>query len=252
MRKFILLILPVFIVLSGSSMLHAVKIENGDVPDFSVGLNLSVGSSDIEFSDGMENSLKSTMILLEVDVDLFDTVTVGFLAGYDMNSFADPVAVTGLPLSLSLERDSNSSMAFGVSVRAEPFRFGKFSLGVNGQFLYVKRFKSEWDIELPIVTGTAVEKHYYMKSGLELLLQYDGLMGFTPFVGPHVHYLDGTLDVEETIETISAEQRLEYKQKNLVGVCAGARFEPLDNLQVEAKVYFISQTAASVQLLYIF
>ena len=254
MRRFILLILPVFLVLSGSSMLHAVKIENGDVPDFSVGLNLSVGASDIEFEgvEGMENSLKSTMILLEVDVDLFDAITVGFLAGYDMNSFGDPVYATGLPLSLSLERDTNSSMAFGISVRAEPFYFGKFSLGVNGQFLYVKRFKSEWVIDLPIVTGTAVEKHYYMKAGLELLLQYDGLMGFTPFVGPHIHYLKGQLDLEEQIESISAEQRLEYKQKNMFGVCAGARFEPLDNLQVEAKVYFISQTAASVQVLYIF
>ncbi len=251
---FILVILPVFLVLSGNGQLRAVEIENGDVPDFSVGLNLSFGSSDIEFEGGVgvENSLKSTMILLEVDVDLFNAVTVGFLAGYDMNRFGDPVVATGLPLSLSLERDSNNSMAFGISVRAEPFYFGKFSVGVNGQFLYVKQFKTEWDIELPIITGTAIEKHYYMKAGLDLLLQYEGLTGITPFIGPNVHFIDGKLDVQEQIGTISAEQQLEYKQKKLLGVCAGARFEPASNLQVEAKVYFISQTAASVQVLYIF
>jgi len=254
MRRIILLILPVFLVLSGFCQLRAVEIENGDLPDFSVGLNLSFLSSDIEFDggDAVENSLRSTMILLEVDVDLFNAVTLGFLAGYDMNRFQDPLVAVGLPLSLSLERTSNSSMAFGVNVRAEPFYFGKFSVGVNGQFLYVKLFKNEWDIEMPIVTGLATEKHYYMKAGLDLLLQYDGFSGFTPFVGPNIHFLDGTVDVTEEIGVVSAGQQLTYKQKNMVGVCAGARFEPMSNLQVEAKVYLVSQTGAAVQVLYIF
>lgn len=221
--------------------------------DISTGLRLFYSDTKIVFKDDdSEHSLITMIAAFEAKVDISSYLTLGLVAGYNWNHFKDPVIVSSLPLSLTLDNNNYSSMVFGINLRSDPFSFGDFLMGGKGEFLYYKTFKNEWDIELPIVTGSAEAKHSFFQANINLLLKYDGFLIFTPYIGPQLHLLSGKLTVSESVEDIAAEVVIKHRQKNIFGLVGGICAEFADNWDACLEVTLFSKFSVGLNIFYLF
>lgn len=228
------------------------KNVSGDV-DISTGMRFLYSDTKIIFdNDDSEHSLITMVAAIEVKVDISRFLTIGLVAGYNWNHFKDPVVVSSLPLSLTLDNNTYNSMVFGINLRSNPFSFGDFMVEGKGEFLYFKRFKNEWDIELPIVTGIAEAKHSYFQTSIDLVLKYDGFMVFTPYIGPQIHFLNGKLTASETVEDIAAEAVIKHKQKNFIGLVGGLNIEFADNWDACLEITLFSKLSVTLSIFYLF
>lgn len=221
--------------------------------DFSAGLNVSYNRIDVEMgSSDLPASMEYSYLALQIDFTVLDFLTAGIVAGYNTNTFKDPVDFLRLPLSLQSEGTRFNSMMFGVRGIAELFSWKDFSFTVNGEFLLFKRFEKELPIELDAASGKALLENNFRQLGLEFLVHYEGLDSITIFAGPQLHLLNGTFSVKEQIEDINAEEDLDYKQKSTLGLKAGVYYELSNHFDLEASINLFSKTSLSVTVFYLF
>lgn len=218
---FLLLILFIHLTLFSSE-----DIDTQDNLAFFTGLRVSYADARVTFDDSdLDNSLIYMIFALEARVDVSDYLSLGVIAGYNINHFQNSLQVTSLPLSLEINQQRSSSMVFGLHLISEFFSSGDFSIAADGEFLYFKRFEQEVEINLDIVSGYSTIKHRFMQGTLNLILKYHGLDGIVLFAGPQLNLISGKLTVSEAIEVIESETALNHQQKNMFGLVGGATFE---------------------------
>ena len=217
------------------------------------GLRAAYSDAKVVFSDtDMENSLISMVLALEVRIDIFDYLSLGLIAGYNWNHFKDPLQVTSLPLSLEIDNQSNNSMVFGLNLMSEFFSSGDFSISARGEFLYFKQFERETEINLDIVTGSSLTKHWFYQGTLDMVLKYHGLNAIILYAGPQLNIIKGTLTISETIEEIEAEIELKHRQKNLLGIVGGLVSEFARNWEAGLEINYFSKLTISASIFYSF
>ena len=109
-----------------------------------------------------------------------------------------------------------------------------------------------WDIELPSVNGQAVGDNGFTLITLDATVQYDGLTGVTIFAGPRLNLLNGKFTASQRIIELEGQQEFSYRQKNLVGVLAGAAIEIGSNWELNLKASLFARTELSLSIVYIF
>lgn len=251
-KKYSLLTLFVFLIMAFPLLSVEEEIQYRDI-DFSAGIQFNYNTAKIKLGpEEIENSLFYPYLVMEIDVDIFDYLTVGVFGGYSQSTFIDPADFAELPLSLRLNEERRGTMVFGLNVKSEFLSFGYFSLKAKGEFLYFKTFKNEKTIELPVITGTADIKNSFYQLSVNLFLQYDGLTGVTLFLGPEFNLLNGEISVNEVIEDIETEQIRDFSQKQLFGLISGINIEIGSQLELILQAGFFTKTSFSAGLFYIF
>jgi hypothetical protein len=220
---------------------------------FFTGLRASYSDARVTFDDSdLENSIIHMLFALEVRVDIFDYLSVGVIAGYNINHFQNSLQVTSLPLSLEINQQRSNSMVFGLHLMSEFFSSGDFSIAADGEFLYFKQFEQDVDIDLDIITGNSTIKHRFYQGTLNLLFKYHGLDAIVIYAGPQLNLINGKLTVSETIESIEAEAVLNHQQKNLFGLVGGAVFEFSRDWEVGLEINCFSRLTLSASIFYSF
>lgn len=228
------------------------EIPTGGV-NFSAGIRTSYASTAIVFSESeIESRLNTLTLSLEVDFDITHFLTVGVIAGYNWSRFSDALNIFELPLSLQIDQNANQSMIFGINLKSEFFSSGDISLSARGEFVYHKLFKQELDIILPVITGLATVKHWFIKANVDLLVKYHGFEAFVLFLGPQANIVGGTLTVSESIADISGEKELTHHQKGFLGLVGGVTYEFGLNWRAGLEVNLFSQTAIKAGIFYSF
>ncbi len=221
--------------------------------DFNVCLNFSYNRTRVELGqEGLQHTLIYPLVTLEVDVEIFNNLTLGVVAGYNQNYFKEPVDFFLLPLSLRVNEEKNSSMVLGLNVKSEIVSFSDFSLVGKGEFLYFKLFKHERPIDLPIARGRAVLENSFYQLTVDLLLEYHRLSGIFFFLGPRLNLVKGKFSAEEQIEDIEARQTLNFKQKNFLDMAAGVNIELSSSLELILAASFFARTSLAVGISYLF
>ncbi|MCK5058819.1 MAG: hypothetical protein KAT34_19380 [Candidatus Aminicenantes bacterium] len=221
--------------------------------DFSTGLTFSYNTAKVDLApDDMEKTLFYPYLALEIDVDVFDYLTIGVVAGYNQNKFTGSIDFNELPLSLRLNEEQRKAMVFGLNLKSEFTSFGYFSLLGKAEFLYFKLFKNEIPIELPVVTGSAAIKNAFHQLTVDLFLQYDGLSRVSLFFGPQLNLLKGKVSVSEVIEDIEAEQAINYRQKKFLGLVTGINIDIGSHIELILRAGLLSKTSFSAGIFYLF
>jgi hypothetical protein len=202
--------------------------------------------------DDMEKTLFYPFLTLEIDVDIYDYITVGVLAGYSRNTFTDSIDFSELPLSLRLNEKRRNAMVFGLNLKSEFTSFGYFALSGKAEFLFFKLFKNEMPIALPVVTGNAAIGNSFHQLTVDLFLKYDGLSGVSLFLGPQLNLLKGKMSVSEVIEDIEAEQVINYRQKNFFGLVTGVNIDIGSHAELILRAGLLSKTSFSAGIFYLF
>ncbi len=253
MKKKLSLLILLICTLVASPLLPAEEETQSIDIDFTAGLNLSYNTVNIKMGeDNIENSMAYHFAALELEAEILSRLKLAVLAGYTMDSYKNPIEFTGLPLSLRLNKKWNNAMIFGLNVKSDFVSFGYFSLLAKGEFLFFKFFKNDKPIELPVVTGNAAIKNSFYQLTVDLCLMYEGLSGVTLFLGPQLNLLNGKLSIAETIEDIKADQTMEYKQKNLMGLACGMNIDVGGNWELYVKAGLFSKTSLTAGIFYLF
>ena len=251
-KKYVLFILLIFWLMALSLFPAEEEVKYYEI-DFSAGLTFSYNTAKVELApDDMEKTLFYPFLTVEVDVDIYNYVTVGVLAGYSQNTFRGPIDFNELPLSLRLNEKRRNSMVFGLNLKSEFTSFGYFSLCGKAEFLYFKLFKNETPIELPIVTGNAVIGNTFHQLTVDLFLRYDGLTGVSLFLGPQLNLLKGKVSANEVIEDIEAEQVINFRQKKFIGLVTGVNIEIGSQVELILSAGLFTKTSFSAGIFYLF
>lgn len=250
MKKVFFLLLIVFINLT---LFSSDDIDTQDNPAFFAGLRASYSDARVTFDNSdLENSIIYMIFALEVRVDVFDYLSLGVIAGYNINHFQNSLQVTSLPLSLEINQQRSSSMVFGLHLISEFFSSGDFSIAADGEFLYFKQFEQDAEINLDIISGNSTLKHRFYQGTLDLILKYHGLDAIVLYAGPQLNLVNGKLTVSETIEEIESETALTHQQKHLFGLMAGAALDLAGDWEVGLEVNYFSKLSFNVSLFYTF
>lgn len=257
MRKKILLLLLVLSIIGLGSLAGQEKGKTQNVfvsgIQMKAGLVASYNSAKIKVGTSeVENTLNFFTVGLQLDAELTDWLTVAASVGYAGNKFTDSLLFNQLPLSLQFESKQNNSMFFGVSGKSVFDVYNDFSVQPRAEFLYFKKLKVESPVVLPIVQGTATLENSFTQITLEVLGQYDGFSGVSVFLGPQLNFISGKLKATETIQQISGEEKMTYKQKSPFGVAAGATFEISDNFVIDLRAGILCKNSATVSVMYAF
>jgi len=221
--------------------------------DLNAGLNFVFNQTDIKLGDDdIENTLSFNYLVLEVNAALLDYLTLGVVVGLNQNYLKESVDFYHLPLSLREDAERFNSMVFGVRARSEFFSWNDVTFKAVFEFLHFKQYQNDFDINLPLVSGSAVLKNSFSQTALELLIQYEGLSSFVFFAGPQLNLIKGEITAEENIETLTGKETLEYKQKSAFGLVGGIRLDIGSSFEASAKLYLISRTSLSIEMVYTF
>jgi hypothetical protein len=254
-NKFFPVLLITLLLLTGAQS-HAAGDEKNKLSPidvaYSVGLDFAYNLTDIETDGGVESSLEYSYMAIQIDLNIWDTVSLGVVAGYNSNKFNEPLNLFRPPVTLAADDERFNSMMFGLRGKSELYSWQDFSFAAHGELLYFKRFTKNVDIDLPIASGRGVLKNTFYKFAVDLLVQYDGFTGLTIFTGPRLNLLYGTLDGTKTVGNIDTSETVDYNQKNTIGMVAGAYYELGDNFDIQAQLTLFSNTAVSVMLIYVF
>lgn len=248
--NFILFIL-IFVFIT-NNLLFSIDIDK-DMSNFEMGLIFKAGSAEIKFTDsGIINELAFLITALRVDFELSSYLKIGVIAGYQQNHFKTQVNAVNLPLSLSFPEENSNSMVLGFAVESEPFSVDDFVLGIHFEFDYYKSFLKSWNIALPIATGTAESRNSFYTASLSFLVKYEGFSTFTPYIGPSLNLISGTLNLSESIMELNAVEDMSYKQNSLIGLSAGIKFEFLNNWDIGIRLNLFSEKSIYISAFYIF
>lgn len=240
------------IVMFFSGILIAGYYSSDETSDFDFGFIFNAGSAKVEFKDSDNyNELAFLMTGLRVNIDISDYLVMGIIAGYQQNHFNDSLNITVLPLSLKLPEENSNSMVLGFIIESEPFSVDDFALDINFEFNYFKSFKKRWDIKLPVIKGKAESTNSFYMAKLSFLLKYDGFSSITPFIGPNLSLISGKLVVYEEIIDIKENVDLHYKQKSIIGLTTGVRFEVGDNWDIVLNLNLFSEKSLSLSVMYV-
>jgi hypothetical protein len=251
-KKYSLLTLLILLLITFPLFSIEEEVKYNEI-DFSAGLSLNYNTAKIKLgTEDNANSLFYPYLLLEINADIFDYLTIGVAGGYSQNTFTDPVDFSGLPLSLRLNKERRGGMVFGLNLKSEITAFGYFSLLGKAEFLYFKTLKNGKTIDLPTITGTADIKNSFYQLTVNLFLKYDGLTGITLFLGPEFNLLKGEISVNEVIEDIEAGQAVSFSQKQLFGLTSGINIDIGSHMELIMQAGFFTKTSFAAGLFYIF
>jgi len=251
MRKLKFLLI-MFVLFVSFGMLRADKVLNEEVSNFNLGFVFKAGSMNVNFNDSKTvGELGFLTTGFKVNLDISDYITLSFIAGYQQNHFNNSLNVTGLPLSLNLPEENAKSMVFGFIIESEPFSIDYFSLGIDFEFDYYKSFSQAWAVKLPVIEGVAQTKNSFYTANLSFLFKYDGFSSLTPFIGPNLNMIAGTVSVSEKISDIEESIDMKYRQKNIIGLTSGVKFELGDNWDIELRLNLFSEKTLGLTVLYI-
>jgi|GEM_PF-5214271 len=229
------------------------KKEEINVWSSSVGLRFSYNQINTLIGDSESPNRQSLMhAMLTWDFDVSDYLTIGLMGGYALTRMKDPVDFTTLPLSLRINQEQYAGLVFGISLKSDFTSFGDFTARIQGEFLYLLRDSQEWPIELPIETGTAQVSQNGFLATADLILQFDGLSGIMPFAGIRGNVASGQFFASETIEELTGQEKINWKQKSLFGPLAGATFEIGSSVEITLTASLLARFGADLQIRYLF
>ncbi len=259
-KKFIALFLSLFVTgfvaLTAQQETPTIRQSGGSSGlsvQFNLGAHFTYSQAEVTVGDGeLENTLAYAYAGLLADVDIFDYLTVGLFVGYYSSHLKDPLDFVQLPLSLRFDQEKSSSMVFGLHAHSELQVYGDFSFHPRAQFLFFKSHSQDFEVTLPIASGTGTLKHSLAQLTVDLLGQYDGFQNMTLYLGPQLNLLSGKYTAAEAISTLQGEEDLDYKQKNLIGVVAGANFDLGNHFIVDVRAVMLSKMSISASIFYVF
>jgi hypothetical protein len=196
---------------------------------FRVGLSLGYFSRAIELDEEVEDivpKMKSLLASLVLQYEIRPGFLVAAHVGYSSSAF-DGLTFRGLPYSIIFDSEAGgvSGLLAGAEVEMSVLERDAISIGILGQFFASLGLNKEWEIPGLAVEGSVKGKPIWMKASVGPVLALRSLEGFTPFIFPRIDYLWGNFELEQTVQDLTGNEKLDFKGKSRFGVGLGADFD---------------------------
>jgi len=221
--------------------------------NISTGLAFNYSLTPMSDSEGaLENELLLLTPLLLVEVEIFDYVSFGLAAGFNLSYFRQTLDFQELPLSLRLDQERFSGPVFGIYVKSDPVHFGDFLIKARAAYMYYLHGGREWPITLPVESGSAHGASRISELSAEVLLGYQVFSGLRFFVGPHLNLTRSRLKLDQAIGLLAGEQETVMRQQDPLGLLLGVSYDLGSHWEITCKAVFFSRTALNLEFLYVF
>ncbi len=222
--------------------------------NFYGGLKGFFNSVNIKYKDtSIENNLKFSSLSFGGMAEIDETYYFSLYIGLTSTKFGDPIVFNKLPFSIKMPADSKSGMFVNLGFQIFPFEIKgvEFGGGLNINAFFLK--KTEWDINLPIVSGTFDSTINSYNFDFNLLARGEILNGIQLFGGPSFLKILGNINGNEIInEDLKGEQNINFSNKTLIGIIAGVNYNVEDYIMISAKVRLINSYDIMISFNYIF
>lgn len=225
--------------------------------DGTVVLRSSLNSIAIEYAgaeggEEMTDTLNYITMGVSFSTDITESLKVGIGAGYSLKKYTGPLYFEQLPLSLMIEDQSFNSMYFSLLGDYRFFYVQNFSFNLSAEVNYFKLFEINRELSFPVVSGEGTVQNSFLTGTLDLLIKFDQVEGLTIFAGPELHLLSGRFKALETLEDLSGEESVTFRQDRFFALLAGVQVEVLGLFEVKVEAKFLSHFSIRGGVIYEF
>jgi hypothetical protein len=183
------------------------------------------------------SKLQSLLFTLNLEFEIQEGLFLGLLLGYSSSNY-DGMAFRELPFSVELDVGGIGGYLFGGEIKKNLISQGDFKIGLLGQFTFCLGVKNEWEIGGLNVSGKIEGNPTWMRAVAGPLLTYQRLNYFYPYLFLSFNYLWGTFEMDETVQTLTGNEKKKFSGEALFGISLGAIYELTDafRLRGEASV----------------
>jgi hypothetical protein len=206
-----------------------------------LGFHLEYLSQTLSWDDNGNKStsrLESPLAALVLQFRLNRDSSASFFLGY-VSSNLDGLFFRKLPFSIDFEGGATEGFLLGAELEYGLFASRNLSIKARGQLLADLGSPKKWDIPGLAVTGNLEGKPVWMRAmvGPVLVFGREGMM--RPYLHPFFHYLWGTFEMKETIQSLSGKEIKDIRGKSQFGITAGIEcpVSPKLSFKGEAAVY---------------
>ncbi len=206
---------------------------------FQPGLRFDYFSRTVRWSnDETTSELTSYIGSLILGIEFRPRFSLAAILGFSSSAF-DNVMFSQLPISIDFGGGGISSYVLGGEINACLLFGPPFGIDIVGQFLAYLGANKEWDVPGLAVSGTVEGKQSWMRASIGPQFVYREFKGFSPYIYLSFDYVWGTFTMKETIQTLTGEEKKEFRGKGVFGVALGADIDLPANIRIkgEAGVY---------------
>ena len=224
--------------------------ENQKIKKISLqtGVRFDYNHSEIVVNENEDQNINYSFALIEAQLNFYRILSLGIMVGYNSTEYPHAINFQQLPLSLQMNGETFHSVAWGVKITTGALTWNRFSLSAYGQMMKVESSEKEMEIQLPIVFGIAKPEASFTQYDLQLQLRYRWLRKLSLYLGPQVHFIDGSLDIYESVYALSGNQHLHFEQSKTLGLTTGINYSFSPHFELAINAVFFSKTGISMDL----
>jgi len=184
------------------------------------------------------SKLKSFFFTLNTQFEIQESLFLGLILGYSSSNY-DEMTFRELPFSVELDVNYIGGFLIGGEIRKNFSSQGNFEVGLFGQFVYCLGLKKEWEIPGLSVLGKVEGNPTWMRAVAGPLVTYQMFTHFYPYLFLNINYLAGTFEIDQTVQTLTGNEKKKFSGEGLVGISLGTIYEVTDliSLKGEASVF---------------
>lgn len=215
--------------------LPALQARAQEKPIWEFGLTGELYGRGIKWSD-QTTTLKATNLLIELRArNLGQIFNLSFFGGLGLPR-PNGVVFDQLPLTLEYQGGSITGLLFGARAEARLLPASDFNFGLMAEFASYLGFKKDFALSGLVVPGTATASPSWSQASGGLKVTYDGLEGSQPFLEVAGSYFWGQFKMQEKIEDLEGEQKVDLKGASYVSITAGWSFFLVDRITLIPKI----------------
>ncbi len=225
----------------------------GDI-NFYGGLKGLFNSIKIKYKDSsVENKINLSSLSFGGKIEVDEIYYFSLYVGLTSAKFSEPVIFDNLPFSIKFPSDTQRGYYVNLNFHTYPFEIKgiEFGMGINVGMFMLKN--SQWDIQLPIVSGMFDSDINSYDFNFNFLAKGEIFNGFYLYGGPSFLKIFGNIKGTEQINNdLTGEENKNFSNKKLMGFLVGFDYEVEDYLMISTEIRLINSYGLMVSLNYIF
>ncbi len=192
-------------------------------PGLRLGLRVDYFSQAVSWDDrGGESTsdLNAALAAAALQFRLGRDSWVSLLVGYG-SSDVSGLMFRGLPFSIDYQAGAGGGLGLGGEFDLTMVTGRRFRLSAQGEVIAFLGSSRKWDIPGLAVAGTLEGKPTWVRARVGPMLAFGDGSQMRPYIFPFFHYLGGSFEMRESIESLSGKESKDLRGRSAFGVAAG-------------------------------
>jgi len=184
------------------------------------------------------SDLNSVLVAAALQFRLSRDSSASILAGYGSSDFGG-LMFRALPFSIDYQAGGVGGLTLGGEFDIALATSSRIRVSAQGEVMAFLGSTRKWDIPGLAVAGSLEGKPSWVRARVGPVLAFGRASRLRPYLFPFFHYIWGSFEMSESIESLSGKETKDLRGKSLFGVAGGLDIplSPHAKIRAEAGVY---------------